>query len=319
MTGSDRLPLPEDASALSRLRTRAARHVAWARRDGVRRLVEEDRLDPRERLAEAWARRQWRRGNPLPPGSARAVFVVGVQRSGTNMILRGLESSPEFEVHNENDRRVFDRFQLRSDAVVRDTVERSRHRFVLLKPLCDSHRTDHLLDELGLSVPPRAVWAYRSVDARVRSAVAKFGDVNRRVLADIAAGRGGRRWQAQRLPEETLELIRAVRPATLSPESGAALFWYARNQLLFEQGLDRRPDVMVVSYEATVAAPEQTMRPVCDFLGFPYAPRLVAHVDRRAAGRSERLDLDPRVRAACDRLGEELDAAAARHRHRLTT
>ena len=312
-------PLPEDANPLGRSVARVARHVIWARRDGAARLVEEDRLDPRVRAREAVARWRWRRAHPGPSGSARAVFLVGAQRSGTNMVVRGLESSPEFEVHNENDRRVFERFQLRSDAVVRATVENSRHRFVLFKPLCDSHRADHLLDGLGLSRPPHAIWAYRSVDGRARSAVAKFGDVNRRVLTEIAAGRGAGKWQAGGLPERTLQLIRDVDPAGLSPESAAALFWYARNSLLFALGLDRRADVTVVSYEAMVADPEKTMRPLCDALGVAYDDALVAHIDARAAGSGRPLELDPRVRAACDELTEALDAVAARHRQAQRT
>jgi hypothetical protein len=283
------------------------------RRDGIARIIEEDRLDPRERARDAYARARWRKRSGLAPGSATAVFLVGVQRSGTNMVVRGLESNPAIEVHNENDRRVFDRFRLRDNEVVRATVERSRHRFVLLKPLCDSHRTDELLDDLRLSQPPRAIWAYRSVDGRVRSAVAKFGDVNRRVLAEIAAGRGGDRWQAQRLSEETLELIRKVDPASLSPESGAALFWYARNALLFDTGLDTRPDVMVVSYDALVQAPHETMQPLCRFLGMDFDPAYAAHVDSRAA-HGRRVEIDDTVRAACDELTQRLDEVAARHR-----
>jgi Sulfotransferase family len=309
-------PMPEQQPPLAHARARLARHVHWARQDGLARLIEEDRLDPRDRAAEAVRRWRYRRTNPQPPGQATAVFLVGVQRSGTNMAVRGLEQDPRFEVHNESDRRVFHRFRLRSDDVVRTVVERSRHPYVLFKPLCDAHRTDHLLDGLGLSRPPKAIWAYRSVDGRVRSAVAKFGDVNRRVLAQIAAGQALDSWQAQGISPETMDLLRRLDPASLSPESAAAVFWLVRNTLLFEQRLDGRDDVLVVSYESFVADPAGTMHPLCDFLGFPYDDRLVAHIDRRAAGSGSRLELDPRVRAACDALTERLDAAASRHRLR---
>src|SRR5919202_3856242 len=109
-------------------------------------------------------------------------------------------------------------------------------------PLCDSHRTPELLDDVGLSPAPLALWAYRSVDGRVRSAVAKFGTDNLRILRDLAAGRGHERWQAQRLSADSLELIGSFDWATMSPASAAALFWYVRNRLFFELGLDRRED-----------------------------------------------------------------------------
>lgn len=316
--GERRGRLPEDRPDAGRLGARVHRHVDWLRRDGVSRMVEEDDLDPRERLRGAVAARRWRRAHPRGPGQARAVLVVGVQRSGTNMIVHGVERDPSVQVHNENDRRAFDRFQLRSDADIRALVASSRHALVLLKPLCDSHRTAELLDGVlaGAGPTPRAVWVYRGVDGRVRSAVHKFGDVNRRVLTEIAAGRGGGRWQAQGLSEDSLELVRSLQPERLSAESAAALFWCVRNQLCLEQGLDRRLDVHLVNYERVVADPESEIGGLARFLGLDEAPDLWDHVDRRAA-RVTPLDLDPRVRRVCDELEADLGIAAERSFQRV--
>lgn len=307
---ADDVQLPEDLGRWSRLGRRARRHVEWARRDGVGRLIEEDNLDPRARLTSAWRKQQWRRRNKIAPGQARAVFLVGVQRSGTNMVVHGLEAAPAVEVHNENDRRVFDRYQLRSDDVLRKVIMSSRHQLVLFKPLSDSHRTNQLLDDLDLPTPPRAIWAYRNVDDRVRSAVAKFGDVNRRVLAEIAAGRGADRWQAQGLDEQAMELIRSCDPEHLSPESAAALFWAVRNGLFFDLGLHERDDVLLVSYDQAVADGPAVMHRLADFVGLRYDAALAAHIDHRSAGQRPALDLDPRVRRACDALQERLDSVA---------
>jgi hypothetical protein len=238
------------------------------------------------------------------------VFLVGVQRSGTNMVVRGLEALPEFKVYNENDRRAFHRFRLRSKTEIRELVERSGHRFVLFKPLCDSHRTNELLDDLGAPSPGRAIWAYRSVDGRVRSALAKFGSNNLLVLREIAGGRGDHLWQAQGLSEESLELIRSYDYDTLNAESAAALFWYVRNALFFELGLDRRADVMPISYEALIADPEPVMRALCTFLGFPYDPGLVGHISARRAPIQRPIAVDAGIRRRCQELQDRLDAAA---------
>jgi hypothetical protein len=165
----DRAPAREGAA--SRAARRARRHLRWGRTEGFSRLVEEDELNPVTRARVAAAKWRWRRSHPRAPGLATPVYLVGLQRSGTNMIARGLDVAPEFEVHNENDRAVFDHFLLRDDAVVRRVVKASPHDYVLLKPLCDSHRVDHLLDSLGTASPGRAIWAYRDVDGRARSAV----------------------------------------------------------------------------------------------------------------------------------------------------
>ncbi len=306
-------PLPENMSTAARARARVGRHVQWARQGGVGRIIEEDNLDPRARARAAMARRRWRREHAVAPGLARAVFVVGVQRSGTNMLTHGLDAMPEVEVHNENDKAVFERFQLRSHQVVVETVGMSAHQVVLFKPICDSHDTDLLLEAFrGAANPARALWAFRAVDDRVRSAVAKFGSVNQQVLTRIAREGIGTSWQTGRMSQEVLEQIRACTPASLSAQDGAALFWWMRNNLYFSTGLDRRSDVMPVSYDQIVADPAGRLRAVCDFVGLPYRDEVSAHVDSRSVGRATtRLDLDPRVRALCDDLGARLDAAAA--------
>jgi len=294
-------------SAVAYTARRIARHVRWARTEGLRRLVEEDRLNPVERATTAWAKRRWRRAHGVAPGQARPVYVVGLQRSGTNMLMRGLDAAPQFEVRNENDKRVFHRFRLRSDAVLSATIRASRHAYVIVKPLCESHRVDELLALPGLP-PGRALWVWRDVDDRARSEVAKFGTSNLDALRAVAAGTIGDGWQGQRLDAETRALVAGFDYTAMSPHTAAALFWYVRNDLFFRLGLDRRDDVLLCSYDALVTDPEAVTRRLCAFLDLPYDPRLCAHVERRVPARRRPLDLDPRVRALCDELTDRLVA-----------
>jgi hypothetical protein len=79
-----------------RLARRVRRHLRWARA-GRHRLIEGGSLNPLERIH-----------SPPPSGAgvvrigwrprAVPVFVVGLQRSGTNMLVRSLEPLAEFEV-----------------------------------------------------------------------------------------------------------------------------------------------------------------------------------------------------------------------------
>jgi hypothetical protein len=221
--------------------------------------------------------------------------------------VRGLEMSPEFEVRNENDRAAFERFRLRPNPVVRRLVVASGHRYVLMKPLTESHRVRELLDDMGTARAGRAIWAYREVDGRVRSALAKFGSNNLLVLREIAAGGGADRWQAQGLSEENRRLIESFDYDRMSPESAAALFWYVRNALFFEQGLDGRDDVMLASYDAFLADPERHMRALAAFLDFPYRPELVEHMAPRSVP-APPLEIDPAIRRRTDELQDRLDA-----------
>jgi hypothetical protein len=289
--------------------TRVRRHVGWLRTQGLSRLVEEDQLNPIDRAAMAASRWRWRLANrPRPPGGV-PVLLVGLQRSGTNMLVRGLERAPEFQVYNENHQAAFWRFRLRPDPVVRRLMDSSRHPYVLVKPLCDSHRTGELLDGLGTRHPGRALWVYRSPDGRTRSALAKFGDSNLVALREIAAGGGRDRWEAQRLSRDSLDLLAGFDWTTMNAASAAALFWVLRNRLYFELGLDRRADVLLVSYDAALHDPEAELRRICAFLGFPYRARLVEHIQARPPATAGPLAIDGRVRECCDALAARLEAA----------
>jgi hypothetical protein len=293
----------DEPSALRYTARRVLRHARWARTEGVRRLIAEDRLNPAERLRTAAAKRRWRRRHGLPPGQARPVYLVGLQRSGTNMLVRGLDAAPEVEARNENDRELFHRFRLRGDDVLLDVIGRSRHRIVLVKPLCDSHRVADLL-ALPTGVPGRALWMWRDADDRARSEVAKFGDANLRALRAIAAGDTGI-WQAG---EVDPALVSSFDLDVMDPHTAAALFWYLRNSLYFSLGLDQRADVQLLSYGSLVADPVAVAHRVCAFIGLPFRPSFVADV---AAGppRSP-LPIDPRVRALCDELTARLVGVA---------
>ena len=141
----------------------------------------------------------------------------------------------------------------------------------------------------------------------MRSAVAKFGGEGLRALREVADGRTDV-WQAGGLSDERLAQLRSFDLEHFSHESAAALFWFLRNSLYFDLGLDRRDDILLASYGRFVEDPESSMRRICEFLGVGYGPEMVAHVDARAASTS-RVEIDPEVRRLCDELTGRLDAA----------
>ena len=206
----------DEVSALAYTARRVRRHLRWARTEGIGRLIEEDRLNPLERIGTALAKRRWR-GGPAGRPARRCRSTWSVCNAPARTCWSGAWTPPgEVEVRNENDSTVFHRFRLRPDPVLTATLQRSRHAYVLVKPLCESHRVDELLALPGLT-PGRALWVYRDVDDRARSEVAKFGDANLRALRAIADGSIGRRWQGQRLDADTVELIRAHDPQRMDP------------------------------------------------------------------------------------------------------
>lgn len=294
------------------------RNVQWSRTQGIRSLIEEHDLRPARRALIAVRKQRWRRAHEVAPGAARPVFLVGVPRSGTNMMVRGLDASPEFEVYNEGHTAAFHHYRFRSDAAARALVLRSRHRFVLFKPLLDAHRVGDWLDNLGTPAQPLALWAYRDVDGRARSALTKFGPSMLTVMRDIADGPGLDRWQAQGLSAEALACIRSTDWDRVGPADAEAMFWYVRNLLFFDFGLHLRTDVLPVPYESFVAAPAVTMRRVCAFLGATWEPAMGGDIDGRSTIR-EPLPIEPALRLRCDALAARLDAAAVAARTRAAT
>ncbi|MEA3509929.1 MAG: hypothetical protein U9R51_00700 [Actinomycetota bacterium] len=295
------------------------RHLYWARTQGIGRLIEEDELDPRDRLRRASSKRRWRKAHPnVAP--ARPVHVVGVQRSGTNLVVRRLRDYPAIEAHNENSRAAFERFQLKPDATIANLIDRSRHQYIVFKPLCDSHRVDHLLDDIPSDTSARAIWVYRSFEARARSAVAKFGSSNRDVLAVGATGSWDETWQLSRVSPANRAFIESLDFTSMSAESGASLFWYLRNSFFFELGLDRRDDVLLVSYDHLVANPGVGFAAIERFLDMEEAESTGTE-EIRSLKPSPPLEIDPLVRQRCEELQQRLDTAVAAHSpdHPLST
>jgi hypothetical protein len=285
------------------LADRAASHLSRIRREGLARVASAD-----ARRARALAARyRWRVTHDFRP-NAVPVFVVGIQRSGTDMLMFAFKECPEVEVHNEaEDTRAFFGFALRSDPVIRRLVESSRHKIVLFKSLLDAHRIDHLMTGLGTPSRGKSIWIYRSMEGRVRSTLARWPENNRRVLRAIAEGRGGDHWEAQGLSDGHLELVKNLDHDRLSPASAAAALWYLRNSLFFDLGFDRREDVALTSYERFLEDPARHMRLLCDFLDVSYTPRMTSDIAPRPPAIPDRLEIDEDIQSLCDELRSRLE------------
>lgn len=244
----------------------------------------------------------WRVFNNYSP-NARAVYIFGAQRSGTTLLLECLERSMDFEVLGEVSRAMVN-YRIRSDDFIKKTVTSSFHRFVVFKPLTDSHRARQFL---MLSPNSAAVWAFRRVEDRVNSSVAKFGDHNLRVLRDLSKGQGLERWQAQGLTEADLSFIRRFDYSTMSPHTASALFWYLRNSLYFTQCLENLSNVIPLAYEDLVSDPRETMMRICKFLRADFRDELIRNVHAKSIGRTES-HLSDDIIALCRPLYDRLHA-----------
>jgi hypothetical protein len=286
------------------------RNVGWLRSQGWAGLLEEHDWNPFVTVPRRIRKAIWRIGRQ--PAGAQAVYLIGAQRSGTNMMVHGLDEAAEVDVYNEGNGRAFKAFQLRPDDEILRLVDRSRADFVLMKPLCDSDRLETLLHLGSEAKPPRLIWAYRGFEDRVRSYVLKFGDSNLRELRDHVRS-STTSWQVRGLSEDSEDFLRGLPWNSMSAASGAAAFWYVRNRIVLESEHRHNGRLMLASYERFVSEPEPSMRALCNFIGFSYRHELIAHISPRWSN-SAAIEVDSQVRQRCELLEAELDALYARQR-----
>jgi hypothetical protein len=273
-----------------------------------------DRLQ-REWTALSLRRRKarYRRGRPAPD-TKLAAYLVGCQRSGTDMSLDLLDRCMDVDTFNEDRSAAFHRCRIRDDETIRRLIETSRARCVVFKPICDSHRVSALLSLHG---PARAVWIYRDFRGVVNSTVVKWGDANRRHLYHLMAGGGDwgwSQWNREGYPPEALDEVRALVDERLTPHGAAALYWYLRNRCYFDQRLYERDDVAIMRYRRLVTEPLEEFARMCRFLDIEFSEEMASSVHARSLGKGRDVDLSPRISALCAGMLSRLDEAEARSR-----
>jgi hypothetical protein len=167
---------------------------------------------------------------------------------------------------------------------------------VVTKPLVESHRAAELLDALP---NPRAIWMLRHYHAVASSNLAKFGAANGHDdLAKLLSASTGE-WRAQ-CSHEVRNQIHALVAGGVSDLDAAALFWWARNQLYFDQKLCQDPRVRLLRYESVVHNPTGCLESLNDFLGISISAQATQRAIRQSA--KQRAQLQPAVETLCAEL-----------------
>ena len=238
----------------------------------------------------------------------RRVFVAGVQRSGTNMLMQALERSLQTDVYHESDPRAFEGYEMHPPAVIDGLVRRSPAQLFVIKALSELQDLPELMERFA---PAQTVWIYRDFHDVANSMTASFRtvpDTVRRVAEEgEAAG-----WWGRGIAPETQEFLRRIMAQGPNAHSSAALMWYLRNRLFFDLGLDRDARVLLIRYEELVQEPEAILKKVTDFLGMPYRRRLAKGIHAASVGRRPMPELDPEVEAACQGLMQAFEASRNR-------
>lgn len=271
-----------------------------------------DRIQAWQEAAPRFVARQVKSASQVRFGwdhPKRTSFVFGCQRSGTKMLMRILDNSPETRIYHENHASAFRDFQLRSNAVVRALAASSPAPAQVFKPICDSQRADQLLADFPHA---RGLWTYRHCDDVANSAWQKWGAHQREVVTAVVQGDLSRfGWRTERIsPAVKAELTRVWR-ADLTDHEGALLFWYLRNAFYGELGLHTHPRMLLVKYERLVTDPEEAFRRVFTHVGARFDPAFLGRVHADSVGRKPPPPSSPEIRELCLGLLARMDAWAA--------
>ncbi len=238
-------------------------------------------------------------------------FILGCQRSGTNMTLRTLDKSLDVDKFEESDPRAFVHSRILGKDVRDSLIADSDAKCVIFKPICDSHRALELMAEHSGS---KAVWIYRNYQDVANSAVAYWGNQTQVFIEDLLAG-GGEwglgEWNREKVTQECLAVIREACSTGLCPHGACAIFWYMRNRTFFEQDLEHNPDTIITRYEDVVRNPREEFERLCRFLGVGFHPRMVSKVFASSVRKRSFPEIARPIKTLNESMAERLDRVRA--------
>jgi len=248
-------------------------------------------------------------GVPRYDGGRTVVLILGIQRSGTSLMYWVFERDLGVRVYREaselSSLDQAEHIRLNPLPDVQRQINSHRLPLVVLKPLVESQRAHELMAAFPGS---KVLWAYRHYQDVAASNLKAFGPENGKSDLQPLLRDDPTNWRSQHSSAETRDTIRRFYAPDMNPYDAAALFWWARMQLYFEQRLDQNPNVLLSRYEDLVTNPVRTMRRTYAFLGRAYpGDHIVKDVNAQSVGKGRVTRLSPAVDELCGAMLARLD------------
>lgn len=246
----------------------------------------------------AWRKSKYLRQRLAPCPVAQHVFVAGMQRSGTNLLMDVLDASLMTQVFHETDVRAFHEYQMRELDVIHQLVQACPAPVFVIKALCELDRIKLLMETFS---PAKTLWVVRDWRDSVNSAIKSFDNFvsqwHRLTRGDPCS------WRGRGMSPATREQLARLYHPGASEAEGAAIMWFYRNVLFFEQQLDADARVRVVFYEDLVQHPMDVVAAVYDFAGLSgFSAAIARRIHARSVKHHSLPDISPEVASLCDGL-----------------
>jgi len=236
------------------------------------------------------------------------LFILGCQRSGTTMLLNIFKKNANVKTYGEfselSNRDKGYGIRLNPLPVVEDQISNDKEKLIVLKPLVESQ---NVLDLLGYFKDSKAIWMYRHYKDVALSNLNKWG-INNGIkdIAPIYNNEPGN-WRSENLPNAIRKTIVENYSQDMNPYDAAALFWYVRNSLYVELGLDKNKNVMLCNYDSLVENPKNVFRLIYKFLSNKYpGDKLIRKISIKSVGKGNKVTISPKIDVICNNLFNKL-------------
>jgi hypothetical protein len=245
------------------------------------------------------------------PDDRHVVLIFGCQRSGTTMLQQTfLDRSWRVFILEEHDRRLVgarpgpEETTWQEYSTVLRRIRRLPFEVVAAKPLVESASATALMDAADAV---KAVWMLRHYPEVAQSNVSRFGmDNPYRDLQPIRS-RDALDWRYRGVTDQTWETVTALLNRRLTPFDAAALFWWTRNQLYFDQRLWEDDRIRILRYERACNQPEEVIRSLSDHIGVALPLGSIAPRVRALPPSPETREFDPDVELLCRKMWDSFE------------
>ncbi len=249
-----------------------------------------------------------------PSSDPRLVFIFGCQRSGTTMLRNFIGFNPAIADHGEGDPPYFWQVPVEDPRYLRVVPDEEIDRLtraqtspvVLVKPLHDSQRAAELLRRFPRS---KGIWIFRHYHEVILSHLNYYkGRYDPLPYLKDLLDLNTASWKAECLGEEMRGIILKHRAEATTPTAGFALFWLARNSLLFQQD---QQDLLTVHYADLINHPAASLKLLGRHIAMDLDLRYSEFPQRRERTQALPDEIPPAIRELCDDMHSRLVERAA--------
>lgn len=254
----------------------------------------------------------------------QAIFILGLQRSGTTMMQYVLDLSRQTWVfHERSDNKIYKNFHLADLEAVIQSLHTSGAQYCVYKPLADSHK---VLEFIDVFPDCKILWMYRSFRDSARSWARRWPNSPRVIDLVFAPNQQHQSiddpellrfcaWLKECTSDVTRNKIESLLRPDVSDYDRLCLLWYARNRLVIEKDLGSKQNVLLLEYESLVHNKHDQFSRVFDYLNLTFDSRMVTDVHTDAVNNSPVTPSDSKINNACEELKSQLLAASRGRLH----